>query len=209
MSLIALLPHGSAAEAVGRLGLDVLAMVALVQVLYRRRPSAPEMALVLATLNIGLFAAVQAIGSGEFSTGVGFGLFGLLSLVRLRSAAFSLREMAYTFAALVLGLVNGLAGVPPLVVLLLDLLMLAAILVTDGGTGARTSRTMRVTLDQVFPDLATAAAAVESRIGVRPIGVAVTDVDYVRETTRVWVRYEVDPSMGSVPELVEQAAGDE
>ncbi|GAA1914735.1 DUF4956 domain-containing protein [Nocardioides marmoribigeumensis] len=209
MSLIAAIPHGSSAEAVGRLGLDVLAMVALVQVLYRRRPSAPEMALVLAVLNVGLFAAVQAIASGDFSTGVGFGLFGLLSLVRLRSAAFSLREMAYTFAALVLGLVNGLAGVPPLVVLLLDLLLLGAILVTDAGTGARTSRTMRVTLDQVFPDLTAASAAVESRLGVRPIGIAVTDVDYVRETTRVWVRYEVDPSMGSVPELVGVEAGDE
>lgn len=209
MSLVAALPHGPTVEAVGRLGLDVLAMIALVQVLYRRRPSAPEMALVLATLNVGLFCAVQAIGSGEFSTGVGFGLFGLLSLVRLRSAAFSLREMAYTFASLVLGLVNGLAGVPPLAVLLLDLLLLVAIAVTDAGTGARTSRTMRVTLDQVFPDLTSAAAAVESRTGVRPIGIAVTEVDYVRETTRVWVRYEVDPALGSVPDLVEQGAAGE
>ena len=209
MSWTDLLPHGSAAEAVGRLGLDVLAMVVLVQVLYRRRPSTPEMALVLAVLNVGLFAAVQAIGSGEFSTGVGFGLFGLLSLVRLRSAAFSLREMAYTFAALVLGLVDGLAGVPPLVVLALDVLLLGAIALTDAGTRVRTSRTMRVTLDQVFPDLASASAAIESRLGIEPTGIAVTDVDYVRETTRVWVRYEVDPALGSVPELVEQGAGDE
>ena len=91
-----------------RLGLDVLSMLVLVGVLYRRRAAAPEMTLVFTALNIGLFAAVSAIGSGEFPTGIGFGLFGLLSLVRLRSAAFTLKDVAYTFVALVLALVNGL-----------------------------------------------------------------------------------------------------
>ena len=73
--------------AVGRLGVDVLAMLLLVGWLYRRRVAAPEMALVFTALNIGLFAAITTIGSGDFPTGIGFGLFGLLSLVRLRSAA--------------------------------------------------------------------------------------------------------------------------
>src|SRR5689334_21766747 len=91
-----------------RLGLDVLAMLVLVGWLYRRRVAAPEMTLVFTALNIGLFAAVTEIGSGHFPTGVGFGLFGLLSLVRLRSTAFTLKDVAYTFVALVLALVNGL-----------------------------------------------------------------------------------------------------
>ena len=202
MNLTALLPHGTVVETVGRLGLDVLALLALVTVLYRRRPSVPEMALVLTTLNLGLLAAVVAIGSGDFSTGVGFGLFGLLSLVRLRSAAFSLRDMAYTFAALVLGLVNGLTGLPPVVALALDVLLLVAVRVTDGTAGATTSRTMRVTLDAVFPDLLSAQAAVRERVGVQPLSLAVTEVDFVRETTRVWVRYAVDPAFGAVPDEV-------
>src|SRR5947207_2064284 len=64
------------------LGLDILSLLVLVGWLYRRRAAAPEMTMVFATLNIGLFAAVVAIGSGDFPVGVGFGLFGLLSLVR-------------------------------------------------------------------------------------------------------------------------------
>lgn len=203
--MLSLLPHGSAVETLGRLGLDLLALLTLVGVLYRRRPSVPEMALVLTTLNLGLLAAVVAIGSGEFSAGVGFGLFGLLSLVRLRSAAFSLRDMAYTFVALVLGLVNGLTGLSPGVALALDLLLLLAIRLTDGAAGATTSRTMRVTLDAVFPDLEGARAAVVERVGVVPLSLAVTEVDFVRETTRVWVRYEVDPGFGSAPVDVAEA----
>ena len=79
---------------VGHLGVDVVSMLLLVGWLYRRRLAAPEMTLVFTALNIGLFAAVSSIGSGHFPTGVGFGLFGLLSLVRLRSAAFTLKDVA-------------------------------------------------------------------------------------------------------------------
>src|SRR5213596_3389425 len=72
------------------LGIDVLALFTLVGWLYRRRAVAPEMTMVFVTLNIGLLAALTAITAGHFPAGVGFGLFGLLSLVRLRSAAFSI-----------------------------------------------------------------------------------------------------------------------
>ena len=57
------------------------------------------MALVFTALNMGLFAAVTTIGSGHFPTGIGFRLFDLLSLVRLRSAAFTLNDVAHTFVA--------------------------------------------------------------------------------------------------------------
>src|SRR6476661_3911390 len=108
----------------GRLGLDVLSMLLLVGWLYRRRLAAPEMALVFTALNIGLVAAVTAIGSGHFPTGIGFGLFGL---VRLRSAAFTLKDVAYTFVALVLALVNALPGRDLVMVVVLDVLLLVAI----------------------------------------------------------------------------------
>ena len=92
------------------LGLDVLSLLLLVGWLYRRHASAPEMTMVFTMLNIGLFAAMVAIASGDFPVGVGFGLFGLLSLVRLRSTQFTIKDIAYTFTALVLALVNALPG---------------------------------------------------------------------------------------------------
>ena len=187
--------------AVGRLGLDVLSMLLLVGWLYRRRVAAPEMALVFTALNIGLFAAVVSIGIGSFPTGVGFGLFGLLSLVRLRSAAFTLKDVAYTFIALVLGLVNGLPERNLLVVVLLDVLLLAAIWLVDDSRSGTTTRVVRLTLDRAVADLGLVQAEVSARLGLTPLSVAVEDVDYVRETTRVWVRYDVDETWGQVPEL--------
>jgi hypothetical protein len=188
---------------VGRLGLDVLSMLLLVGWLYRRRLAAPEMALVFTALNIGLFAAVTSIGAGHFPTGIGFGLFGLLSLVRLRSAAFTLKDVAYTFVALVLALVNGLPGRDLVMVVGLDLLLLVAIWVVD-ETRSRTptTRLMMVTLDIAVTDLSAAFEAVRRRVAVEPLSVVVEDVDLVRETTRVAVRYAVTDAPYTWPEAV-------
>lgn len=176
----------------GRLGLDVASMLVLVGWLYRRRVAAPEMTLVFTALNIGLFAAVSSIGSGNFPTGIGFGLFGLLSLVRLRSAAFTLKDVAYTFVALVLALVNGLPERNLLMVLALDVLLLAAIWVADESRSGRPSRVMRLTLDRVFTDLEGVTVELRERMAMEPLSVTIDDVDFVRETTRVSVRYTVE-----------------
>ena len=186
---------------VARLGLDVLSMLLLIGWLYRRRLAAPEMTLVFTALNIGLFAAITSIGSGHFPTGIGFGLFGLLSLVRLRSAAFTLKDVAYTFVALVLALVNGLPDRNLVLVVLLDLLLLVSFWVVD-ETRSRTpsTRLMRITLDTALTDPDTATAEVRRRVNVEPLSVVVEDVDLVRETTRVLVRHAVADAAWAWPE---------
>jgi hypothetical protein len=175
------------------LGLDILSLLVLVGWLYRRRAAAPEMTMVFATLNIGLFAAVVAIGSGDFPVGVGFGLFGLLSLVRLRSAAFTTKDMAYTFTALVLALVNALPERQSWLAVLLDLVLLAAVWLVDDSRARPQTRVMRVTLDRAVLELGEVRLEVERRLGRPPLAVSVEQVDFVRETTVVAVRHEVEP----------------
>lgn len=178
---------------VGRLGLDVVAILVLVGILHRRRSTLPEMALVLTSLNIGLFAAVTVIGTGDFPTGIGFGLFGLLSLVRLRSAAFTLKDVAYTFLALVLALVNGLPERDLALVLGLNLVVLAAAWVTDDSRRQPTTRRVRVVLDRAVFDEVSARAALAERFGEPPVAVVIEDIDTVRDTTRVSVLVESTP----------------
>ncbi len=180
-----------------RLALDVVSMLVLVGVLYRRRAAAPEMILVFTALNVGLFAAVSAIGSGSFPTGIGFGLFGLLSLVRLRSTAFTLKDVAYTFIALILALINGLPERNLPLVIGLDVVLLVAIWLTDDSRSSRPTQIMRVTLDRVVTDTASVTELVSERMSVDPISVTIDDVDFVRETTRVSVRYAVEDSWWS------------
>lgn len=175
------------AETLIGLGTDVLALLVLVGVLYRRRPAAPEMVLLFASLNLGLFAAMVAISSGGLKVGAGFGLFGLLSLVRLRSATFSIREMAYTFLALVLALVNGI-GLNDWVSPALSLVLLATAWLVDDATAQPPSRLLHMTLDQALVDPDAVRDEVARRLGAMPLAVAVDRVDFVRETTVVAVR---------------------
>ena len=171
---------------------NVLALVILVGVLYRRRQSAPAMPLVFAALNIGLFAALTAISSGSFKAGIGFGLFGLLSLVRLRSASFSLKDVAYTFIALVLALVNGLQQRELWLVAMLSALLLVVVWVTDDSRTQPATRVMRLTMDHLVLDRADALVELGERLGVPIQSVVIDDIDFVRETTRVSVRYALE-----------------
>lgn len=170
---------------VGRFGLDVLSLLVLVGILHRRRSTAAEMPLVLTALNVGLFAAVAVIGTGDFPTGIGFGLFGLLSLVRLRSAAFTLKDVAYTFLALVLALVNGLPDRSLALTVGLNAVILLAVWVTDETRRAPTTRSVRVVLDRAVFTEADARALLADRFGADLRDVVIEDVDTVRDTTRV------------------------
>ncbi|MEV7386546.1 DUF4956 domain-containing protein [Streptomyces sp. NPDC091215] len=186
--------HLTVTDLMTRGGLDVIALLVLVGWLYRRRPSVPAMPLVLAALNIGLFAAMTTISAGKFPAGVGFGLFGILSLVRLRSAAFTLRDVAYTFVTLVIALCTGLPHRQTWLVVALDAVVLVAVLVVDDPTSYEPpTRTVKLTLDRVYPDPSVIAADVAFRFGQAPLSVAVDEVDYVRETTRVSARYPAEP----------------
>ncbi|WP_236669787.1 DUF4956 domain-containing protein [Streptomyces antimycoticus] len=192
--------HLSAGDLAARTGLDVLAVLILVGWLYRRRRPLPEMPLTLTALNIGLFAAMTAISAGKFPAGVGFGLFGILSLVRLRSAAFTVKDVAYTFIALVIALVNGLPQRETWVIVFLDVFLLAAVLVVDDPrTAPQPTRAMKITLDRVYCGSEDVRAEVAARLGAEPLWAEIDEVDYVRETTRVTAGYPVQENTAGIP----------
>ncbi|MGW3243176.1 DUF4956 domain-containing protein [Streptomyces sp. NPDC001070] len=191
--------HIAPVDLMTRGGLDVIALMILAGRLYRRRPSAPGMPLVLTALNLGLFAAISTISVGKFPAGVGFGLFGILSLVRLRSAAFTLRDVAYTFVSLVVALCAGLPQRQNWLVIALVAAVLIAVLLVDAPAADMPTRTVKLTLDRIYPtpDLITQDVAL--RFGQAPLSVVVDEVDYVRETTRVSARYPFTQDSGSAP----------
>ena len=88
-----------------RLGLDALALAALLYGLFLPRHKRMDLVVVYALFNLGLFLALVVISQGQVSMGVGFGLFAVLSIVRLRSEPYSNRGFAYFFVAIVLALV--------------------------------------------------------------------------------------------------------
>ena len=129
--------------------------------------------------------------SSSAGLGVGFGLFAVLSIVRLRSEALSYVEVAYFFAALALGVVNGLAPGDVLFMLLLNALLLGGMVVLERVPVGRGVRQQRMLIDEVFADEQGLRGDLERRVGGEVLGLEVLEVDYVNDTTRVEVTYRL------------------
>ena len=171
-----------------RLAIDVVAVAALVYGLFHPRHRRMDLVVVYALFNVGVFLALSVIVAGELSMGVGFGLFAVLSIVRLRSEPYSNRELAYFFVALVIGLVCALdVGHPAYAGLLAGVALLAAWAI-DHPRLNRPTRRLEVTLDRAIGDDAALRAHLRERLRAPVLDVTVRELDYVRETMRVEVR---------------------
>jgi hypothetical protein len=125
--------------------------------------------------------------------GVGFGLFAVLSIVRLRSEPFTNGELAYFFVALVLGLVNGIDLGSAGLAVMLSALALAAAAVIDHPRLLSQTRHLQVTLETIPSDADALRRHLEERLNARVTECQVLEIDYVRETTRVSVRCSDNP----------------
>jgi hypothetical protein len=183
---------------------DVAAIFLLAYVLYFRRHRRADLLLAYVTLNIGIFVAMSLLGTVRVDIALGFGLFAILSIIRLRSSAVTQQEVAYYFAALVMGLVNGLDLDDRRLVVLVNALLIVTMLVVDSKRLRDRARRTDVTLDVVHADDAALVADLERRLGGRVLHHEVNDVDYVRQMMIVDVRYQAgtrpaEPSLDARP----------
>ena len=171
------------------LGVDLLAIFLLAFVLYFRRHRRADLLLAYVALNIGIFVAMSLLGRVRVDIALGFGLFAILSIIRLRSSAVTQQEVAYYFVALVLGLVNGLDLDDRRILATANVVLLATMLVVDSRALRERARRLDIALDVVHSDDAALVADLERRLGGRVLRHQVKDVDYVRDTMVVDVRY--------------------
>lgn len=180
--------------------LNLVAVTVLVYAVYFRRHRRRDLVLGYIAFNISLFAVSVALGSSSpLNVGVGFGLFAVLSIVRLRSDEATQAEIGYTMVALVLGLLNGLPGLQFEVKVLFSLLLVVTMFVADHPAVLPPERhqRFRVTLDLIETDHAALAEVLEGRYGGTVKHLHILDVDHVRDTMRLDVRLRADPGVAT------------
>ena len=171
-----------------RLALDLLAIAILALGLSYHRHRRGDLVVLLTVFNVGLFAAVVVISVGEVAAAVGFGLFAVLSIIRLRSEPLTNREIAYFFAAVILGLITAVDIGGLLLTAALTTLVVAVPAIVDRPGLFTPQRRMDLTLELIFADEDALRRHVEERLAARVIDLEVLELDYVREITRVHVR---------------------
>jgi len=173
------------------ISIDLIAISILTFGMYFRRHRRRDLVVAFLGVNVGVLAVATVLGSAEVGVGLGLGLFGVLSIIRLRSSEISQTEVAYYFAALALGLMSGLSTTfSPLVIALMALIVLV-MFVGDNPRLFAKYRHQTIQLDTAFSDETKLRFELERMLGARVHKVTVQHLDLVNDTTLVDVRYQV------------------
>lgn len=169
---------------------DLVAVLILVFGLFLPRHGRRELIAAYLTVNVGVLAVSAALGANAaLSAGLGLGLFGVLSIIRLRSFELTQTEVAYYFAALTLGLLSGLGATMASWIGVFMALVLVAVFVGDHPALVRRTVSQVLVLDRAHPDTTSLRAHVERVLGGEVQDITVLKTDLVNDTTQVTVRY--------------------
>ena len=175
---------------------DIIAVTTIAYFIYFRRHSRRDLLMAYTTFNIGLFLVMTVMSIDKPVFGVGFGLFGILSIIRIRSEEFTNTELSYAFVVLVVGVINafGVGETAPTMVdgillLILNATAIFAVYLMDHPRLLRRVGRQLITLDKIHPNDQSLRADLEQRLGVQVLDYSIANVDYVREITVLDVRY--------------------
>ncbi|MDG4785638.1 DUF4956 domain-containing protein [Micromonospora sp. WMMD1102] len=166
-------------------------MILLVFGLYFPRHRRRDLVAAYLGVNIGVMAVASSLGTSSAGTGLGLGLalFGVLSIIRLRSTELDQHEVAYYFSALALGILSALGGGPAWQVPTMMTLILVVMFVGDHPRLFRSYRRQSMFLDSAITDHVALVAYLEQKLGARVHSASVQRLDLVNDTTLVDVRY--------------------
>ena len=178
--------------------IDIVAALILTLGLYYPRHRRRDLVVAFLGVNIGVLAVTSVLGTAEIAAGLGLGLFGVLSIIRLRSSEISQREVAYYFSALAMGLIGGLASNTIAIPTLLILLILVVMWLADHPALFSRSRHQMVRLDRAIADEAALRGELERRLGARVTALTVQELDLVNDTTLIDVRFKLPVEAGRI-----------
>ncbi|WP_026459804.1 DUF4956 domain-containing protein [Schaalia suimastitidis] len=177
------------------IGLDLVAMSILVLGIYFPRHRRSDLVAAFFGVNVGVLAVTMVLANSTVGAGLGLGLFGVLSIIRLRSDEITQREIAYYFASLSVGLITGMSTSISVMVLGLIGLILVALAVADSKLLMGNAMQQQIQLDQAITDAEELRDTLAIRLNADITAVKVIKVDMVNDLTLVDVRFRPRPAV--------------
>ena len=173
------------------LGAEVVAVAVLVLGLYFPRHRRRDLMVAYFGVNIGVLAVADALRTSNAGTGLGLGfaLFGVLSIIRLRSTELDQHEVAYFFSALALGLLGALETASIWRNIALMGLILAVMAIVDNRWLLGRYRQQIIVLDSVVTDQNDLVSRLEELLDAKVHAARPLRVDLINDSTLVDVRY--------------------
>ena len=176
-----------------RLILDFVAICILLLGLYFRNYRRPDLVAVFLACNVGLFSVLTTLSFSPISSAVGFALFGVLSIIRLRSFEFLPTQIAYFFISLAIALIcaTDLAGL--LLPFILVVFMIVAMALVESERFRSTTESSVIVVDTAIPDPVELAGHLSKLLNANIIHMKITGVNLLQETTTVDVTFRRIP----------------
>ncbi len=170
-------------------GIDLVAVLVLALAVYYPRHRRADLVTAFVAVNVGVLAVTIVLSSSAATVGLGLGLFGVLSIIRLRSDELGQHEIAYYFAALAIGLIGGLGTGDIVLSVTLMAGLVAVLAVADSRLLHGAGQHQVVVLDSAITDEVALTERLELLLDARVTRVAPLRVDLVNDTTTVEVHY--------------------
>ncbi|HMQ67303.1 MAG TPA: DUF4956 domain-containing protein [Arachnia sp.] len=187
------------------IGIDLVAAAILTFALYYRRHHRRDLLVAFLGVNVGVLAVTSVLATSSVGTGLGLGLFGVLSIIRLRSSEIGQQEVAYYFSALAIGLIAGLPHTTLALPATLICLVLLVLFAADHPKLLSRGRSQVMRLDRAIFDERELKMEAEARLGLPVMAIKVQEVNLVNDTTLVEVRY-TRPRVSTLPVGLRRAA---
>ncbi len=174
--------------------IDICAVALLVFGLYFPRHRRRDLVVSYLGVNVGVLAVASALSASDVGAGLGLGLalFGVLSIIRLRSTELDQHEVAYYFSALALGILGALSTTSMWLSGGLMGLIVAVMYLGDHRRLLRNYRHQVLVLDSAITDHHVLVGHLEHLLDAKVHVVTVQRLDMVNETTVVDVRYALN-----------------
>ncbi len=172
-----------------------LGFTALSAGIYFRIFNKKDIAFSTALYGLLVFCIVYFV-SFESNIGLGIGLLGILSLIRLRSTPENLIDISFIFYSITIGLLNASMSDDLLSVVIADGFLTTVLIALASGLFFRKNIvTSKVIFDDLefekLNSLKYLKERVKKDLKIDPIYVAVTRVDYLKDSVNVKVTYEL------------------
>jgi hypothetical protein len=173
------------------IAIDVVAVLILVVALYFPRHGRRDMVVALLGINVGVLAVATVLSESTVTAGLGLGLFGVLSIIRLRSQELDQEEVVYYFSALAIELLGGITVDPAWIAPSLMGAILAVMFIGDHPRLFARTRSQTVTLDAATASETELTARLEELLDADIRRVKVKRLNLVNDTTVVSVLYDI------------------
>jgi len=160
---------------------------------YNKKFFKKDLSIAIIIYSLLIFNIVYFVSFDEKSIGLGIGLLGILSLIRLRSTLENLIDIGYVFYAITIGLLNASLE-NQLTILVVNIFIFSVLIITTSGLFFKNKvLKTNIVFDEIFfkdlGDKNFIKNEIKKKYNITPIEIEVLSLNYLKDSANLEVSY--------------------